>query len=59
MPSALHISTHFDSGAIEVEALDHADDIRLRIRADSHAEFRQWFHFRLQGAAGQPCRLQS
>ncbi len=57
-PSALHISCQFDSGAIEVEALDRADDIRLRIRADSHADFRQWFHFRLQGAAGQACRLQ-
>ncbi|MBY4945574.1 hypothetical protein K6V92_02925 [Cupriavidus respiraculi] len=56
--SALHISSQFDSGAIEVEALDRADDIRLRIRADSHADFRQWFHFRLQGAAGQACRLQ-
>ena len=44
MTSALHISTLFDSGAIEVEALDRADDIRLRIRADSHADFRQWFH---------------
>ncbi|RAS08032.1 M14 family metallopeptidase [Cupriavidus alkaliphilus] len=53
----LHISSHFDSGAIEVEALDRADDIRLRIRADSHADFRQWFHFRLQGAAGQACRM--
>ncbi|CAG9173360.1 M14-type cytosolic carboxypeptidase [Cupriavidus respiraculi] len=56
--SALHISSQFDSGAIEVEALDRADDIRLRIRADSHADFRQWFHFRLQGAAGLACRLQ-
>ncbi|WP_423193097.1 M14 family metallopeptidase [Cupriavidus sp. H18C2] len=57
MTSALHISSMFDSGAIEVESIDRADDIRLRIRADSHADFRQWFHFRLQGAAGQACRL--
>ncbi|RZT42630.1 M14 family metallopeptidase [Cupriavidus agavae] len=57
MTSALHISTLFDSGAIEVESLARADDIRLRIRADSHADFRQWFHFRLQGAAGQACTL--
>jgi murein tripeptide amidase MpaA len=27
------------------------------VRADSHADFRQWFHFRLQGAAGQACKL--
>ncbi|MDF3837896.1 M14-type cytosolic carboxypeptidase [Cupriavidus basilensis] len=58
MTSALHISSSFDAGAIEVESIAHAGDIRLRIRADSHAEFRQWFHFRLQGAAGQACRLQ-
>lgn len=57
MTSALHISSMFDAGAIEVESIDRADDIRLRIRADSHADFRQWFHFRLQGAAGQACRL--
>ncbi|WP_020201390.1 M14-type cytosolic carboxypeptidase [Cupriavidus sp. WS] len=57
MTQALHISASFDSGAIEVESLAQAGDIRLRIRADSHAEFRQWFHFRLQGAAGQPCSL--
>lgn len=55
--SALHVSTLFDSGAIEVESLERADDIRLRVRADSHADFRQWFHFRLQGAAGQACKL--
>jgi hypothetical protein len=28
---------------------------QLRLRADSHASFMQWFHFRLQGARGQPC----
>lgn len=55
--TALHISSRFDSGAIEVESLASAGDIRLRVRADSHAAFRQWFHFRLQGAAGQACRL--
>ena len=53
----LSISAQFDAGAIEVESLDRAEDIRLAIRADSHADFRQWFHFRLQGARGTPCRL--
>lgn len=57
MPASLHISSAFDSGAIEVIALDRADDIRLNVRADSHAPFRQWFHFRLQGAAGEACRI--
>ena len=57
----LRISSNFDSGAIEVLSVARADDIRLRIRADQgihgDAAFRQWFHFRLHGAAGQPVRL--
>ena len=53
----LKISSSFDSGAIEVVSCASADDLQLAIRADSHAEFRQWFHFRLQGGSGQPCRL--
>ncbi|MBI3147985.1 MAG: carboxypeptidase family protein [Betaproteobacteria bacterium] len=51
------ISSSFDSGAIDLIALDDPQDIRLRIPSDSHADFTQWFHFRLQGAAGQACRL--
>lgn len=53
----LHISTQFDSGAIEVVQLERADDIQLRIRKDSAAEFAQWFHFCLHGAAFQPVTL--
>jgi murein tripeptide amidase MpaA len=53
----LKISSAFDSGAIEPLAAERPDDIRVNIRADSHAEFRQWFHFRLQGAAAQQCRI--
>ena len=53
----LKISHAFDAGAIDPIALDRASDIRVNIRADSHAEFRQWFYFRLQGARGQPCRI--
>ena len=51
------ISSAFDSGAIEVVSAERADDIQVNIRSDSHADFRQWFHFRLQGPAGQPCRI--
>ena len=29
----------------------------LRIRKDSHADFSQWFHFRLSGARGVECTL--
>ena len=57
MTQQLHISSEFDSGAIELIAADRADDICVAIRSDSHAEFRQWFHFRLQGARGAHCRI--
>ena len=51
------ISSNFDAGAISV--IDSADsqNIRLALRGDNAASFRQWFYFRLQGAAYQPCRI--
>jgi murein tripeptide amidase MpaA len=54
------ISSAFDSGAIEVVSVDSSGDTAgctLRIRKDSHADFRQWFHFRLSGARGLACTL--
>jgi len=51
------ISTCFDSGAIEVVRLDDPTDIQLKIPNDNAAEFAQWFHFRLQGAAGVALNL--
>lgn len=65
----LSISSQFDSGAIELVAIGSGEvggtdanggaegNIDLRIRRDSHADFAQWFHFRLQGARGLPCTL--
>ncbi|AYH43167.1 M14-type cytosolic carboxypeptidase [Azoarcus sp. DN11] len=53
----MKISHSFDSGAIEVLSVDDPGNIRLRLRADNAAEFRQWFHFRVQGAAGQSLRM--
>lgn len=57
----LRISSNFDSGAIEVLSVERPDDIRLRLRADQgvtgEGAFRQWFHFRLHGAAGQDVRM--
>jgi murein tripeptide amidase MpaA len=50
--TALHISTAFDSGAIDVISLADPRDIQLHIRKDTAAEFAQWFHFSLHGAAG-------
>ena len=53
----LKISHAFDAGAIETIALDSPESIRVNIRADSHADFRQWFYFRLQGVRGERCRI--
>jgi murein tripeptide amidase MpaA len=54
------ISCTFDSGAIEVVssgAVGASADFALHIRKDSHADFRQWFHFRLSDARGMACTL--
>ena len=54
------ISCAFDSGAIEVvsvSAMATAADFTLRIRKDTHADFRQWFHFRLSDTRGLACTL--
>ena len=53
----LHISSAFDSGAIEVVSLINPADIQLNIRRDNASEFAQWFHFSLQGAANQAITL--
>lgn len=53
----MRISSHFDSGAVEVVDCADPTNIRLRLRADNAAAFRQWFHFRLQGAAGRRCTM--
>jgi len=51
------ISCAFDAGAIEVVDEADATDLKVRLRADSHSDIRQWFHFRLQGARAQPTRI--
>jgi murein tripeptide amidase MpaA len=53
----LHISSSFDSGNIDVVALNGPQDIQLAIRKDAHSDFYQWFHFRLSGAAGVACKM--
>lgn len=53
----MKINSNFDSGNIEVVSMDSANDIRLKIRKDIHAEFFQWFHFHLTGAKQQACKL--
>jgi murein tripeptide amidase MpaA len=53
----IKISHHFDAGAIEVVRADDPHTIDLHLRKDSHADFAQWFHFRLQGARDQACTM--
>ncbi len=51
------ISSSFDAGAIDVVAAADAADLQVRLRADSHADFRQWFYFRVQGARDRATRI--
>lgn len=53
----MKITTQFDSGRIEVVQASNPSDIQLKIDHDSHSDFRQWFHFRLSGAAEVACRI--
>ena len=51
------ISSNFDGGRIQVLTCEDPKDIRLAIPKDEGAEFYQWFHFRLSGAADTACRI--
>ncbi len=51
------VSAGFDSGNIEVVGHGADGDVDLAIRRDHASDFYQWFHFRLTGARGVPCRL--
>lgn len=51
------VSDRFDGGAIEFLSAAADGRVDLAVRADSHAEFRQWFHFRVRGARGLPLAL--
>lgn len=53
----IKISHQFDAGAIEIVNAIDAHQIDLRLRKDSHADFSQWFYFRLQGGRGQTCTM--
>ena len=53
----LKISARFDGGAIDVVQATDPQQIALRIRKDSHADFLQWFYFRLQGARETACSI--
>ncbi|MEO8344492.1 MAG: M14-type cytosolic carboxypeptidase [Betaproteobacteria bacterium] len=51
------ISSHFDGGAITVVDATRVEDLQVALRPDSHADIRQWFYFRLQGAGERPARI--
>ncbi len=56
----IRISSTFDSGAIEVVSATTDRDVErvdLRMRRDSHQDFTQWFHCRLQGVRGRTCAI--
>lgn len=60
----MRISSHFDGGAIEfVRQTAGADgawlelDIRRDSTTDAACDFRQWFYYRLEGAAGRTVRM--
>ena len=50
--SDIRIDAEFDSGNIEVLSIDGAS-ANLAIPLDTKSEFKQWFHFRVTGAAGR------
>ena len=54
---SIKISSRFDGGAIEIVDVKGPQQIDLRIRKDSHADFLQWFYFRLQGARDAACTI--
>jgi len=49
----MRITSHFDSGSIEVVKADKPSDIQLKIRKDSHSDFLQWFYFRVSGVESE------
>lgn len=53
----MHISCNFDAGSIQIINLDNPENIQLSFRKDNASDFRQWFYFRLQGAAYENCTL--
>ncbi|RKF21737.1 hypothetical protein D6851_06825 [Altericroceibacterium spongiae] len=50
------INAAFDSGNIDIVSINGAH-ATLKIRHDKDSEFKQWFHFRVWGAAGRTLTL--
>ncbi len=49
----IKISSDFDSGNITCLDANEPSNIQLEIKSDGKADFRQWFYFSVEGAAGQ------
>jgi murein tripeptide amidase MpaA len=54
---SISITSQFDAGAIDVLSTDDPAAIRLRVRPDSHADFAQWFYFRVSGVRDEPLTM--
>lgn len=54
---SIKISQNFDAGAIEVVSVNDVENIEVKLRKDSNADFMQWFYFRLQGARDQDATI--
>jgi len=51
------IHCNFDGGNIEVVNAENPDNIQLAIRKDLHADYRQWFYFKVSQAKDTPCQF--
>ena len=48
----MRISSNFDGGSVVVVDADDPASIRLHLRSDNAADFKQWFYFRVHRVAG-------
>jgi len=55
--SSITISNNFDGGNIDIIDVSDPLNIQLNIKPDNASDFFQWFYFRLEGQAGQRCRI--
>ena len=55
--SSITISSNFDGGNIDIIDVSDPLNIQLNIKPDNASDFFQWFYFRLEGQAGQRCRI--
>ena len=54
--TSIQIDSQFDSGNIEILSID-GSGARLALKKDNNSDFRQWYHFRVAGAAGRELEL--